>query len=179
MTLMTTTTSTTQTQPVRQQEAAARAGLLRELAAARDEYAERLGWPVTIDVTPGRLVMLTGQVADAVTMPAALGRLVLADLRIAMLAGPVVAEPTGRSWMFFTAPGRRADHTRTPDLAAELSRLDIDPIPADTYVVVPTNISGTDTWPWIERPKPLRDLPPLPAVIATARRNGNRLLERV
>ncbi len=155
-------------------EAAARVGLLRELAAARAGYEERLGWPVTIDVRPGRMVMMTGPVADAVTMPEALGRLVLADLRIAMFAGPVVADPSGRSWMFFTAPVRGSGFELTEELAAELSELDIELIPTETYVVVPTHLDGTNTWPWIERPKPQRELPPLPAVIATARRNAAR-----
>jgi hypothetical protein len=172
-------TTMTKTQTIREitatTEAAARVDLLRELAAARAHYEERLGWPVTIDVRPGRLVMLTGPIADAVTMPASLGRMVLADLRIAMFGGPVVADPSGRSWMFFTAPLRNSGFELTEDLATELSRLDIELMPTETYVVVPTHLDGTNTWPWIERPKPQRDLPPLPAVIATARRNGCRL----
>lgn len=181
-------TQTIQTQTIQNQatreftattEAAARVVLLRELADGRGAYEERLGWPVTIDVKPGRLVMLTGPVADAVTMPAALGRLVLADLRIAMLAGPVVADPSGRSWMFFTAPVRGSDFVPSVDLAAELSRSDIDVIPTETYVVVPTNLDSTTIWPWIEPPTPLRELPPIAAVIATARRNSSRLTDRV
>lgn len=160
-------------------EAATQADTLRELSAARVAYEERLGWPVTIDVRSARLVLPTGPVTDAVTMPALLGRPVLADLRIAMLAGPVVASTDGRSWTFFAGPGSHFHPSE--DVAAELSRLDVELLPTDTYVGVPTHLgNGTNTpWPWIEPPKPLRDLPPMAAVIATARRNAARLLDRV
>lgn len=175
---MTTMTQTTHTHTTPEAaETAARIDVLRELAEARAQYEERLGWPVTIDVRPGRLVMMTGPVADAVTMPASLGRLVLADLRIAMFGGPVVADPSGRSWMFFTAPFQ--DFELTEELAGELSQLDIELMPTSTYVVVPTHLDGANNWPWIERPRSRRDLPPVAAVIATARRNGSRLREAV
>jgi hypothetical protein len=158
-------------------ENAARVDLLRELAEARCRYEERLGWPVTIDARLGRLVMLTGGVADAVTMPGALGRLVLADLKIAMFGGPVVADPTGRSWMFFTAPYGGA--SLSAELGRELSGLGIALMPTGSYVVVPMRLDGVSVWPWIERPAAARELPPLAAVIATARRNGSRLRDRI
>jgi hypothetical protein len=152
-----------------------RTNLLRRLAAARAQYDQQLGWPVTIDVNPGRLLMLTGPVADVITMPAPLGRLVLADLRIAMLAGPVVADPSGNWWMFFTEP-IRDDHAQLAgELADELSTLRVTHVPTGTYVVIPTNLDGPNTWPWVEHPKPGRPMPPWPAVVATARRNGSRL----
>jgi hypothetical protein len=120
--------------------------------------------------------MLTGLVADAVTMPAALGRLVLGDLRIAMLSGPVVAEPSGLLWMFLTAPIRDSACQPTGGAAAgELSRLDVKLVPTGTYVVLPRHLGEATASPWIEGPTPQRGLPPLPAVIATARRNGFRL----
>ncbi|HVV24004.1 MAG TPA: hypothetical protein VHF06_31510 [Pseudonocardiaceae bacterium] len=147
--------------------------LLRRLAAARSRYEEELGWPVTIDVRPGRLLMLTGPVADVVTMPTALGRLVLSDLRIAMLAGPVVADPTGQWWMFFTEPARGSHIDE--ELTNELSSLDVTHIPTGTYVVVPTNLDGANTWPWVERPRRNQMLPPWPAVVATTRRNGTKI----
>lgn len=149
-----------------------RTNLLRRLAEARSRYDEELGWPVTIDVRAGRLLMLTGPVADVITMPATLGRLVLADLRIAMLAGPVVADPTGQWWMFFTEPVRGAQAQLAGELADELFKLDVTHIPTGTYVVVPTNLDGANTWPWVEHPKPGHSMPPWPAVVATARRNG-------
>ncbi len=150
-----------------------RTNLLRRLAEARTNYEERLGWPVTIDVRPNRLLMLTGQLADVITMPAALGELVLADLRIAMLSGPVVGDPTGLWWMFFTEPVRD-DHTELAvELADELSRLEVAHVPSGTYVVIPTNLDGPNVWPWVERPKPGRQLPPWQAVVATARRHGD------
>jgi hypothetical protein len=107
-------------------------------------------------------------------MPAALGRLVLADLRIAMLAGPVVADPTGRWWMFFTDPVRDGHAELAGELADELSKLEVAHIPTGTYVVIPTNLDGANTWPWVEHPKPGHPMPPWPAVVATARRNGTR-----
>lgn len=151
-----------------------RTSLLRRLAEARTNYEERLGWPVTIDVKPGRLLMLTGPIADVITMPAALGRLVLADLRIAMLSGPVVADPTGLWWMFFTEPVRDRQDELAGELADELTRLEVAHVPSGTYVVIPTNLDGPNTWPWMEHPKPSRPMPPWQAVVATARRNGSR-----
>lgn len=152
-----------------------RTSLLRRLAAARSHYEERLGWPITIDVTQGRLLMVTGPAADVVTMPAQLGRLVLADLRIALLAGPVVADPRRRWWMFLTEPARDGQPALTGDIADELAHLEVSIVPTGTYVVVPTNLDGPNVWPWMEHPRPRQVLPPPAAVLATARRNGNRL----
>jgi hypothetical protein len=148
--------------------AAVELDLLRELTGARTGYEERFGWPVTVEVDPGRLVMRVGEVIDAVVMPCPLGRLVLADLRIALLAGPVLADATGQWWMFLTRP---ADPS-SPRPCAELRCLEVHLVPAGSRVVVPREFGGKNGRPWIEQPRRLPQLPPWPAVIATARRVG-------
>lgn len=144
---------------------------MRDLAAARSDYEEQLGWPVRIDVDPGRLLMPTGSVTDVLVMPAALGRQVLAELRISMLAGPVTAEPGGRRWTFFTAP---AAHCRD-ELAGELSHLDVQVLPAGALVTLPLTLDGAGAHPWVSRPVGPRRLPPWSAVVSTTRRCGDRI----
>ncbi|ONI91339.1 hypothetical protein ALI144C_01255 [Actinosynnema sp. ALI-1.44] len=140
--------------------------LLRSLTDARTRYEERFGWPVTVEVRRGRLVMRLGDVADALVMPRRLGVPVLAELRIALLAGPVLADTTGQWWVFLTRPsgGAAARHD------GELRLLDMHPVPGGTSVVVPREFDGKSGCPWIEPPRALTRLPPWPAVVATARR---------
>ena len=141
---------------------------LRELTRARTEYEERLGWPVRLDVEPRRLVLRTGQIIDAIEVPAALGRPALADLRITLLAGPVVADPTGAYWMFLTEPADRLHD------CSDLELLDVRPVPPGSYVVVPPDLDDPSPWRWIERPRPHHALPPWAAVAGTLRRIGSR-----
>ncbi|RSM90487.1 hypothetical protein DMH04_03200 [Kibdelosporangium aridum] len=143
--------------------------LLRTLADARTRYEERFGWPVTIEVQPGRLVMRLGEVADAVVMPQRLGHAVLADLRIAMLAGPVLADGGGKWWMFLTQPACHA----APKREHQLRCIEVHPVPCGARVVVPCEFDAKNGCPWIERPRALPQLPPWSAVIATARRNAS------
>jgi hypothetical protein len=149
--------------------------LLRELSGARTYYEERFGWPVTIEVDAGRLVMLLGETLDAVVMPEPLARAVLTDLRIALLAGPVLADTTGQWWLFLTQPSANCQPI-PKDYAAkdtpQLRCLEVHLLPGGSRVVVPREIDETKGWPWIERPRPLHQLPPWRAVIATARRIG-------
>jgi hypothetical protein len=144
--------------------------LLRELATARTYYEERFGWPVTIEVDPGRLLMAVGELADAVVMPRPLGWRVLTDLRIALLAGPVLADTTGQWWMFLTRPAAIS----VPKEHTDLRCLEVYLVPGGSRVVVPSEIDEKNGWPWLERPRALSQLPPWPAVIATARRAGAR-----
>lgn len=148
--------------------AAVKLDLLRELTCARTRYEERFGWPVTIEVDPGRLVMRVGDAVDAVVMPCLLGRLVLADLRIALLAGPVLADTTGQWWMFLTQPAQRD----APKHRTELRCLEVHLVPTGSRVVVPREFDAKNGCPWIEQPRILPQLPPWPAVIATVRRAG-------
>lgn len=134
---------------------------LRALAAAKTDYEERLGWPVTIEIGNQRLVLMVGGRMDAITMPARLGRHVLAELGILMLAGPVMA---GLGyWTFLT--GRCTAHR--PNLPAELFPVRVRLAPRGTHVIVP---SGRDAQEWVRRPEPGHALPPWSVVIGTTRR---------
>ncbi|MCE7003546.1 hypothetical protein LWC34_12005 [Kibdelosporangium philippinense] len=137
---------------------------LRSLSDARTCYEERFGWPVTIEVRPGRLVMRLGEVADAVVMPHRLGREVLADLRIAMLAGPVLADSDGQWWMFLTRPACHG----APKHEDVLRRIEVHPVPSGARVVVPCEFDAKNGCPWIERPRSL----PHPATVVRGRRHG-------
>jgi hypothetical protein len=88
-------------------------------AAGRAEVAERATAPA----------LIAGATFDAISMPAAFGALVLAELDIMMLAGPVVADGDG-SWTFLTRP---AD-TRQPAVPTDLLPLGVRAVPAGTPV---------------------------------------------
>jgi hypothetical protein len=141
--------------------------ILRGLAAARTWYEERFGWPVSVEVTAARLVMKVGDSLDAVAMSKPLGQRVLTELRIAMLAGPVLADATSRWWMFLTQPAAGIGWS-----VKQLRGLDVHPVPRGSRVVVPSDISEAPPWPWVERPRALHRLPPWAAVIATVRRTN-------
>jgi hypothetical protein len=141
---------------------------LRELSDGQANYTELLGWPVSMQVGSRNLTVAVGEVLDAVSMPAGLGVRVRDELGIAMLSGPVFADPDGRRWTFLTKP----ISTIRPGVAADLSALQVYLAPHGTFVVIP--ISNTTCagrrWRWIERPVSSRALPPAYAVIALARR---------
>lgn len=141
---------------------------LRELAHGRATYEELLGWPVSVQVGTRVLIVAIGQVLEAVSMPASLGAHVRAELGIAMLSGPVVADPDGKRWTFLTKP---LDRLR-PTIAADLSHLQVDVAPHGSHVVVPTdpNTTSGPLWRWLEPPSPARSLPPAYAVIGVTRR---------
>jgi hypothetical protein len=135
---------------------------LRDLADARTDYEERLGWPVTIEVAHRRLVAAVGERMDAITVPARLGRHVLAELQIAMLAGPVIAGP-GEWWTFLTEPATAP----RPAVPAELCQAKVRLTPRGAHVVIPPR---RDAQEWIKRPEPQRTLPPWSVVIGVTRR---------
>ena len=141
---------------------------LRELAHGRAEYEELLGWPVSVQVGNRLLIVAIGQVVEAVTMPAELGSRVRAELGIAMLSGPVAADPDGGRWTFLTKP---LDHLR-PNITADLSHLRVVVAPHGSHVAIPTGpeVSVGKVWRWVERPSPAKSLPPAYAVIAVTRR---------
>jgi hypothetical protein len=144
---------------------------LRDLVAARTHYEELLGWPVTVDVEPPRLVVAVGQVLDAVTMPATLGGSVLAELRITMLAGPVIADPGGAWWTFLAAPAAAS----RPDIPAELHARRVHLTPRGAHVIIPNLTAGDGLPRWIEPPRPHHQLPPWSAVIGETRRVADHL----
>lgn len=69
--------------------------------------------------------LIAGETVDAISMPAAFGALVQAELGIMMLAGPVTADDDG-SLIFLT---QRAE---TPAVPADLLRLGVRAVPAGT-----------------------------------------------
>jgi hypothetical protein len=142
--------------------APAAAEWLHELADARTEYEERLGWPVGMDVTNRQLVVLAGRSLGALIMPARLGHHVLTELRIAMLAGPVL-EGADRRWMFLTEPVPDLG----PEFAGELGSAGVDALPPGAPLVLPRTV---DDAAWIERPQPAHALPPAQAVLGVTRR---------
>lgn len=141
---------------------------LRELAHARATYEELLGWPVSVQVGTRVLTMAIGQTLDAVSMPANLGAQVRGELGIAMLSGPVVADPDGKRWTFLTKP---LDRLR-PNIAADLSHVQVEVVPHGSHVVLPTDphTQSGQLWRWIDPPSPGRSLPPAYAVIGMTRR---------
>ncbi len=144
---------------------------LRDLISERIQYEEDFGWPVTVEVERRRLAVAVGDVLDAVTMPVALGEKVLAELRIAMLNGPVLSSVGGERWTFLTTP-EAPPRSVTP---AELDAHGVRFTPRGALVIIPRPGSGAESPPWIEAPRARRALPPWPAVTATARRVANRL----
>jgi bifunctional DNA primase/polymerase-like protein len=74
-----------------------------ELRAAAREYTDH-GWPV-VEAVPAGLLLATGTSLDVLEVPAAVGRLVCAQLRAAGMAVPVAATPTGRWWFPVTTGG--------------------------------------------------------------------------
>lgn len=139
---------------------------LHDLVTARTHYEELLGWPVTVDVEPRRLVMAVGRELDAVTMPSALGQAVLAELQVTMLAGPVIADPGGGWWTFLTAPNTASQ----PDISTELRVGKVHLTPRGARVVVPSLIDCGTSPRWINRPPPRRPLPTWSVVIGMTRR---------
>lgn len=98
-------------------------GWLRELVDARASYQERLGWPVSVQVGQRNLVVATGGVLAAVAMPAALGSRVRAQLGIAILSAPIVANADGTRWTFLAKPDRPVRDSVAEDLSAAQVRV--------------------------------------------------------
>ena len=133
---------------------------LVDLTAARTYYEERFGWPVNISITERQVTIALGGTLDAITMAAPLATRVQAQLGIAMLAGPVIANPDDTDWTFLipTAP---------PGVITGL----VADLPGvrhtGTHTAVPA--PGTNSR-WIREPGPKLVLPSVHAVVATARR---------
>jgi hypothetical protein len=140
---------------------------LAQLTAARDHYREQFGWPVSVDIEHQGLIVAVGEAVGAVTIPALRGGKVHDELRITMLAGPVLASQGGRWWTFLVTPARKE---RT-DLLAELRRPKVYSTPSGAHVIIPTFLNGTDgRWWWIQQPQPHSPLSPWSVVIGTTRR---------
>jgi hypothetical protein len=81
-----------------------------ELRAAAREYSDH-GWTV-VGGGPAGLLLATGTSLDVLEVPAAVGRLVCAQLREAGVSVPVAATPTGRWWFPVTTGGAVPDALR-------------------------------------------------------------------
>lgn len=147
---------------------ASTAGWLRDLTTAKTRCEEDWGLPVSLDVAKHRLVVVVGAVVDAITMPDTLGEKVLGELRVMMLAGPVVASPDGTWWTFLTRP---ATAPRV-DVPGSLRRLRIYCVPRGATAVIPTRADATEatTWTWVQPPRRDRWLPSWHMVIAATSR---------
>lgn len=111
-----------------------------------------------------RLIMVTGHSVDVVGMPAGLGERVLRGLRVANLAGPVLAH--GADWLFLCGP---VGDSR-PELRSSLTEHGVYVISRREAVTVPSDL-GTRRDGWLLPPLPRCVPPPWQAVLATAQRN--------
>lgn len=142
---------------------------LRDLSATKNQYEEKLGWRVFVDVGHRRLVLRTDVTMDAVVLPVRLADRALAELRFAMLEGPVAASPGGQWLTFLTLPAA----SPYPNLPLELRQARVQLLPRDGQVILPRSLTPHGDirfWRWVEAPRPHRPLPPWCAVIAAARR---------
>lgn len=89
---------------------------------------------------PARLTWPFEENVDALSMPAAFGALVLAELDIMMLAGPVIADDDG-SWIFLTE--------RAGTVPADLLPLGVRVVPAGTPVAPRATADRPDRAPAI------------------------------
>ncbi len=155
-------------------ETQAAPGWLRELAAARSRYEERLGWPVWVHVERKCLVAAAGGWLDAVSMPPALGEEVLARLRTMMQAAPVACGPDSDRWAFLTRPRAGA----LTDLPEDVRHLGAHLTPRGAHVVIPTELAaGIDgVVRWIEAPRPGQGLPLCSVITGATRRVTAELL---
>jgi hypothetical protein len=132
---------------------------LRELAEARANYQELLGWPVSVRVGERNLVVAVGREIDAVTMPAGLGAGVRALLGYSAMA-PILVNSDGEWWTFFAKPAMR--------IVDDLSAVGVYVAPAGSYVPIPAGLGER----WVQSPAPNRALPLTGDVLAAARRLG-------
>ncbi len=137
-------------------------GWLRDLVDAKAAYQELLGWPVSVRVGQRNLVVAVGQVLDAVTMPAALGSSVRAQLE----PTPIMTNSTG-SWTFLARPA--------PFPIGDAGVLRVHS--AGSQLVIPAAMAvtmGRDER-WIDCPVPNRSLPSTGDVVEVASQHHHRL----
>lgn len=141
---------------------------LRELTETRDAYEENLGWPVSLQVGRRDLVIIVGGTIAAIGMPARLGARVRQELGIALLSGPIIADPGRTWWTFLTRPVG----VLRPDIAHDLAAVRVRIAPRGASVELPLSLTSSTGpgWHWITPPTPARPLPPGTVVVATVRR---------
>jgi hypothetical protein len=143
---------------------------LRRLTATKTYYEEALSWPVLVDIEPHRILIPAGDVLDAITMPARLAQAVVAELRIEMLAGPVISQTSGQWWTFLT----ELTLAPQPGISIDLRGLRVNLVPYGNQIVLPNQIGDAATPLWSERPRRRHCLTPWSAIVGTARRVAAR-----
>ena len=141
---------------------------LRELTDARAQYEEELAWPVSLQVGRRDLAIVVGGGIAAIGMPARLGARVRQNLDIAMLCGPIVADPGRTWWTFLIQPVG----VIRPDVAHDLAAVRVRIAPRGACVEIPLSLKASNSigWHWVQRPRPAQPLPPGAVVVATVRR---------
>lgn len=143
-------------------------GIAADLASALTYYRERLGWPVSINARDRCLLLRTGDLIDALILPAALGQPVAAELCTSMMSGPISTDDDKWRWTFFTECCRREN----PELPPDLRSANVRTVPKGGHVMLPPH---PESKLWRQPPEPNRSLPPWSAVVAVARRVLDRL----
>jgi hypothetical protein len=143
------------------------------LTATVNCYRFQCGLPVSRH-EKDRLIMVTGHSVDVIGMPAGLGDRVLRGLRVANLAGPVLARGSnkpgsdgqGGDWLFLCRP---VGDSR-PELRATLAEHGVFVISRGEAITLPAQLTGRAAG-WVRAPLPRCTPPPWQAILATARRN--------
>lgn len=140
---------------------------LLELAMARSDYEELLGWPVELQITARRLTIPAGRSFDAVFIPVRLGAPVQRQLRVVSQDGPVIAGPR-RGWLTFLT---KLSASAEPLLPTDLDHAGVSLVRRGKPVVLPAapEISDAGEVRWFSPPRPRR-MPAWPVVLGVCRR---------
>lgn len=141
-----------------------------DLAYAAGVFADRLGWPVSVDAARQRLITRTGEVFDALIVPQDLAEPVAHGLRSTRLAGPVSRDEGGRWWTFYT---ELCDHVI--NLPSDLRAARVHAVPRGGQLVIPPISSGSLWW---APPRRGQALPPWSEVVAATGRIARCLSRR-
>lgn len=134
-------------------------------------YRREFQLPAVIDPTSRHILLYVGARCGAVTMPTELGEQVRQRLRLAGIAGPVVAHPRAQRWTFLTGPTRPDSISVTA--AAELFRLYTTVACGGSQIVLPSpEDERTGYRTWVQSPQTTADRPPQNFVVDAARDAG-------
>ncbi|WP_285748180.1 hypothetical protein [Lentzea sp. NBRC 105346] len=140
--------------------------VLRDLSDVKARYEEMLGWRVALDVSHRRLFLPVGRDLGAITMPAHMAVVVTAQLRVAVMAGPVIVSPGGR-WHTFLTTGAKG-----PNFPLVLRQARVQFLPTGGQVIVPNTLDARcdpTGWCWADPPRPYCVLPSWSAVVVAAK----------
>jgi hypothetical protein len=133
--------------------------------------SNQLGGAVAVGARPQAPTLVAGEIVDAIAIPAAFAELVQTELRIMMLAGPVIAGPDG-SWTFLT----QLANVRTPAVPADLLALGVRLVHPGTRVTLPETAVAAGVRSWVTPPAANREPAIWSCVIGAARRVAARSL---